>query len=154
MASLAPTHPYPLATLRLRIFGREDLVGPGEIPDFSDLPVYKLISFFREAGFETLSMLPYRAQYLPTNTSNEESNRSLRDRKKKADKDGKEWTSHYLFHIPLKKGRRRKKVAGANPEAINGVENEGDGVDDIMMNQEPTQYTIDNIIDSHDNNRN
>ena len=82
----------PLATLRHSIFGRADLVGPGEIPDFSDIPVYKLISFFREAKFETLTMLPFRDQYIPTKTSNEDSNRSLRDRKKKADEKDFEWT--------------------------------------------------------------
>merc|ERR1712079_800859 len=32
----------PLATLRHKIFGRHDLVGPGEIPDFSDLPAYEI----------------------------------------------------------------------------------------------------------------
>ena len=35
-----------MATLRLRIFGQEDLVGPGTVPDFSDVPVYKLTAFF------------------------------------------------------------------------------------------------------------
>ena len=36
----------PLATLRLSIFGKEELVPPGSIPDFSELPAYQLISFF------------------------------------------------------------------------------------------------------------
>merc|ERR1712242_399500 len=89
-----------LGTLRLQIFGREDLVGPGEIPDFSDLPLHKLIAFFREAKFDTLLMLPIRAQYLPTNTSNDESNVELRAEKEKGDLEGKAWTSKYLFHIP------------------------------------------------------
>ena len=97
-----------LATLRLQIFGREDLVPPGAVPDFSDLPLYKIIAFFREAKFTTLSMLPFRDQYLPTNTINEDSNKSLRDRKAKADDKGKEWTSKYLFHIPLQQVLRRK----------------------------------------------
>ena len=100
----------PMATLRLRIFGKEKLVAPGETPDFSDLPVYQLISFFREAKFETLSMKPFAAQYLPTNTSSEESNQGLRDRKKKGDEDGKKWTSKYLFHIPLKRGYKSKLI--------------------------------------------
>ena len=99
-----------LATLRLQIFGREDLVAPGAVPDFSDLPVYKLVSFFKEAKFETLSMLPFRAQYLPTNTSNEDSNRSLRDRKSDGDKKGKAWISRYLFHIPLKQVNRLNRL--------------------------------------------
>ena len=98
-----------LATLRLQIFGREDLVGPREIPDFSEFPPYKLIAFFREAKFETLPMLPFRAQYLPTNTSNEESNQRHREEKAEADLKGKEWTSKYLFRLPLKTGFRSKK---------------------------------------------
>ena len=146
-----------LATLRHNIFGREDLVGPGEIPDFSDLPAYKLISFFREAKFETLTMLPFRDQYIPTNTSNEDSNRSLRDRKKKADEEDFEWTPHYLFHWPLKRvfgKKKKKKKKGIDIEAINGVENEGGQEDDIMMNQgtqDAENDTFDNMIDSQDN---
>ena len=144
-----------LAKLRLRIFGREDLVGPREIPDFSDLPAYKLIAFFREANFASLTMLPLRSQYLPTNTSNEDSNKSLRREKEKGDEEGKEWTSHYLFHVPLKRVFRKKKKKKKNTgtDNINGVENEGDGNDDIMMNQGTQDDTIDRIIDSQDNNK-
>ena len=89
-----------LAALRLSIFGREELVAPGQIPDFSDLPAHQLIAFFREAKFETLSMLPFRDQYIPTNTSNEDSNKSLRDRKRSADAKGQVWSTKYLFHVP------------------------------------------------------
>ena len=99
-----------LATLRLQIFGKEELVAPGEIPDFSDIPVYQLIAFFREANFETLSMKPLTAQYLPTNTGGEESIKSLRDRKAAGDVKGQEWTSKYLFHIPLKRGYKSKLI--------------------------------------------
>ena len=45
-------------------------------------------------------MLPFRDQYIPTNTSNEESNKSLKDRKKSADTKGQIWSSKYLFHVP------------------------------------------------------
>ena len=90
----------PLSTLRLSIFGKTDLVEPGQIPDFSDLPAHQLIAFFKEAQFDTLKMLPFRDQYIPTNTSNEESNKSLKDRKQSADAKGQIWSSKYLFHVP------------------------------------------------------
>ena len=101
-----------LGTLRLQIFGREDLVGPREIPDFSDIPVHKLIDFFREAKFDSLMMLPFRAQYLPTNTSNEDSNAELRDEKEKGNVEGRKWTSKYLFHIQSYKGKRKNLFKG------------------------------------------
>ena len=85
-----------------------NLSPPGAVPDFSDLPLYQIIAFFREAKFSSLLMLPFQDQYLPTDTVNEDSNKSLRDRKAKADAKGKEWTSKYLFHIPLKQVLRRK----------------------------------------------
>ena len=56
-----------LATLRQSIFGRADLVGPREIPDFSDLALHKVISFFKEANFKSLSMRPYFDEYIPAN---------------------------------------------------------------------------------------
>ena len=74
--------------------------------------------------------------------------------KNKADEAGKEWTSSYLFHIPLKKGSRKKKVAGVNLEGINGVENDGGENDDIMMGQgtqEQRADSVDRLIESHDN---
>ena len=99
-----------LATLRLQIFGKEELVAPRETPDFSGLPLFQLIAFFREAKFESLSMKPFADQYLPTNTGNEESNQSLRDLKAKGDEKGLEWTSKYLFRIPLKRGYKSKLI--------------------------------------------
>merc|ERR1712242_340060 len=105
-----------LATLRLQIFGRHDLVGPGEKPDFSDLPPYKLIAFFREAKFDTPTMQPFRDQYLPTNTGNEESNQELKALKEKGNLEGKEWTSKYLFHIELKKGKKKKTAVSDEEE--------------------------------------
>ena len=102
-------------------------------------------------------MLPFRAQYLPTNTINEDSNESLRAEKDAGDKEGKKWTSKYLFHIPLKKGRRTKQKKGVNIKDINGVENDGDGVEDIMMNQgtqEMEDDTVDRMIASQANYNN
>ena len=48
-----------LGPLRLAILGKEELVIPGEIPDFSDIPVHQIISFMRDAKFETLTMRPF-----------------------------------------------------------------------------------------------
>ena len=45
-----------LAELRVAIFGRDDLVGPREIPDFSEFKAYQIVSFFKEAKFETLTI--------------------------------------------------------------------------------------------------
>ena len=59
-----------LAGLRQRIFGKEELVPPGAIPDFSELPLHQIISFFRDAKFKTLTMRPFFEEYLPTDTSN------------------------------------------------------------------------------------
>ena len=143
-----------LATLRLQIFGREDLVPKGTIPDFSHIPVYSLISFFREAKFETLIMKPHRYQYLPTNTTNEDSNKGLRELKQKGDEMGEKWTSKYLFRIPLKRvyGKRSKK--STDPNNINGVEQDGDGVEDIIGNLDATDNnndTVDRLIESQNN---
>ena len=79
-------------------------------------------------------MKPFRAQYLPTNTSNEDSNKELRAQKKHGDEEGQKWTSKYLFRLPLKMGVRRKKKK-ININDINGVEEDGEGVDDIMVDQ-------------------
>ena len=99
-------------------------------------------------------MLPFRDQYIPTKTSNEDSNRSLRDRKKKADEKDFEWTPHYLFHIPLKRvfGKKQKKKE-EDINNINGVDNEGHSQSDIMNNlgsQDSNDY-IDKLIESQDN---
>ena len=105
-----------LATLRVQIFGKEKLVEPGAIPDFSDIPIYLLVSFFREAKFEALSMQPFRAQYLPTNTSNEESNKGLLEEKQEGDLKAVEWASKYLYRIPLKEGRKPPKISKSDDE--------------------------------------
>ena len=47
-----------LADLRNSIFGKEEVLAPGEIPDFSNLPLHQVVSFMKEAKFETLEMRP------------------------------------------------------------------------------------------------
>ena len=121
-----------LAKLRHDIFGRHDLVGPREVPDFSDIPAYQLIAFFKEAKFETLSMQPFRAQYLPTHTGDEESSQSLEKDKIEADTEAKKWMSKYLFHIPLKKGRKANKAQEEEEEAGS----DADKNDDEIYNDE------------------
>ena len=100
-----------LATTRLNIFGKESLVDPGAIPDFSDLPVYKIIAFFKEAKFETLPMHPFLAQYLPTGKARNAEDQGMIDAKKDGFKKGEEWSSKYLFHIPLQVAKRKKSRA-------------------------------------------
>ena len=80
--------------------GREDLVGPQEVPDFSDLPLYKVISFFKDANFKTLTMRPFFDEYLPTNLSNQADNEELQAAKEVGTKDGNEYLSKYLYRIP------------------------------------------------------
>ena len=100
-----------LGALRLSVFGKEELVEPGEIPDFSELKPYQLVSFFREANFDTLTMHPFLAQYLPTEKQRNAEDQGMKDAKAKGFKEGNAWTSKYLFHIPLKRvyGKRKKK---------------------------------------------
>ena len=89
-----------LGDLRRAIFGRENLVGPGEIPDFTSLKPYQIISFFREAKFDTITMHPFLAQYLPTDKAGNEENEEMQIEKKGGFQRGKKWTSKYLFHVP------------------------------------------------------
>ena len=98
-----------LGGLRLSIFGKEKLVEPGEFPDFSNLKPYQLVAFFREAKFDTLTMHPFLAQYLPTEKLRNADDQGMKDAKAQGFKRGNEWTSKYLFHIPLVQGFRRKK---------------------------------------------
>ena len=97
-----------LATTRLQIFGKERLVDPGEIPDFSDLPIYQIVAFFREAKFDTLLMHPFLDQYLPTDRSRNADDRGMHNAKKLATAEGTKWTSKYLFHVPSEIVRRKK----------------------------------------------
>ena len=101
-------------------------------------------------------MKPHRYQYLPTNTTNEDSNKGLRELKQKGDEMGEKWTSKYLFRIPLKRvyGKRSKK--STDPNNINGVEQDGDGVEDIIGNLDATDNnndTADRLIESQNNQK-
>ena len=88
-----------LATLRKDIFGREDLVARGAIPDFSDIPLYKLVSFFRDAKLENYQMRPYLEEYYPTNLSTDGSNRSRDARQQAAQKLGDKDLARYLYRM-------------------------------------------------------
>ena len=88
-----------LATLRKDIFGREDLVARGGIPDFSDIPLYKLVSFFKDAKLENYKMRPYLEEYYPTNLSTDGSNRSRDARQQAAQKLGDKDLARYLYRM-------------------------------------------------------
>merc|ERR1712115_146918 len=105
-----------LGDLRRSIFGREKLVGPGEIPDFSDLRVYQIVAFFREAKFDTLTMHPFLAQYLPTDKPGNEDNQEMIEERQKGFERGKAWTSKYLFHLKAPKIIPRRKKKDDEPE--------------------------------------
>ena len=113
-----------LATTRVQIFGKESLVDPGAIPDFSDLPVYKIIAFFKEAKFETLPMHPFLDQYLPTDKARNEADQGMKDAKRRGFIEGDKWTSKYLFHIPLEVVRRKK----SREEELDELEDEEDSI--------------------------
>ena len=85
----------------------EQILLPREIPDFSNLKPYQLISFFREAKFDTLTMHPFLAQYLPTDKPRNRDNQSMKNLKEEGFKEGDKWASKYLFHIPLEQAMRR-----------------------------------------------
>ena len=97
-----------LATTRLQIFGREKLVDPGEIPDFSDLPVFKIVAFFREAKFDTLPMHPFLDQYLPTDKSSNAEDGGMVEAKKASHVEGNKWMTKYLYRIPSDPIKRKK----------------------------------------------
>ena len=126
-----------LGTLRKDIFGREDLVAPGEIPDFSNLKIFQIVSFFREAKFETLSMHPFLDQYLPTEIPGNKDDQSMRDRKSAGTKAGKTWTSKYLYRIPYTKTDRLKTTPVTNNDNNNTN-------DDHNNSDEPTD--IDQLL--------
>ena len=90
----------PLATLRQSVFGTEELVPPGAVPDFSNLPLHKVISFFRDAKFKTLSMRPFFDEYLPTSLSNSADNQELIQAKEAGTKEGNAHLAKYLYRIP------------------------------------------------------
>ena len=97
-----------VGTIRFNIFGKTNLVEPGEVPDFSDLPVYQIVSFFREVKFETLPFHPFLEQYLPTDKARNADDQGMIDAKREGFKEGDKWTSKFLFHIPLQLVKRKK----------------------------------------------
>ena len=116
-----------LAELRVAIFGRDDLVGPGEIPDFSEFKVYQIVSFFKEAKFETLTMHPFLAQYLPTDLAGNKEDLCMKAEREEGFKTGEKWTSKYLFHIPIRRVHRKQKPKDSNegiPEELEEEEKE------------------------------
>ena len=92
-----------LGALRLAVFGKEELVAPREIPDFSDLPVYQVVSFMREAKFETLTMRPFLQEYYPDKLNKDGSNQGLVDARKKYTPLGNAYLARYLYQIQSSK---------------------------------------------------
>ena len=88
-----------LGELRLQIFGKEELVAPGEIPDFSSLTAHQVVSFMREAKFETLSMRPFLQEYYPAKLNKDGSNQSLVEARKVYSLMGNAYLAKYLYHI-------------------------------------------------------
>jgi len=87
-----------LAKLRHSIFGREDLVEPGAIPDFSDLPLHLVISFFKDVGFESLKMWPFLDEYFPTDLrGNESTDEADKEKLEAARKEGDKHLAKYLY---------------------------------------------------------
>ena len=94
-----------LGDTRRSIFGKEELVAPGEIPDFSDLPLYQVISFLKEVNFESLTMRPYLEEYYPAKLNKDGSNKGLVDARKAFIPKGAEYLSKYMYHIRSHKER-------------------------------------------------
>ena len=92
-----------LGDLRLAIFGKEELVAPGEIPDFSYLPVYQIVSFMREAKFETLTMRPFLEEYYPAQLNKDGSNQELVEARKQFTARGDAYLARYLYRIQTNK---------------------------------------------------
>ena len=107
-----------LATLRKDIFGREDLVPKGSPPDLTDISIHKLISFFLEAKFDTLTMRPNLEEYYPTKSDKSGNIEELLKDKESATQVGTLHLSEYLYHITNRwrsnTGARSKKN-GPNP---------------------------------------
>ena len=96
-----------LGELRLQIFGREELVAPREIPDFTDLTVHQVVSFMREAKFETLAMKPFLQEYYPDKLNKDGSNQSLVEARKAHSLMGNAYLARYLYQIQSKKELER-----------------------------------------------
>ena len=88
-----------LGPLRLQIFGKEQLVEPGAIPDFSGISAHQIISFMRDAKFETLTMRPFLQEYYPAVLNKDGSNKSLVEARKEYTLKGNEYLAKYLYRI-------------------------------------------------------
>ena len=88
-----------VSTARGHIFGWDDLVGPREIPDFSNLEVHKVVSFFKDIGMDSLTMRPFLQEYIPTHLSGVAKDQGLLDEKKAASKKGDGWLGRYLYRM-------------------------------------------------------
>ena len=86
-----------LATLRQSIFGTPDLIERGAIPDFSHLPLHKVVSFFRDAKFKTLTMQPFFDEYIPTKNSKGEEDKELAQMKDSGTKEGNEFLMKLIY---------------------------------------------------------
>ena len=97
-----------LGGLRLSTFGKEELVAPGEIPDFSDIPVYQIVSFMRDAKFVTLTMRPYLQEYYPATLNKEGTNQDLIDARKRYTLMGDAYLSKFLYQLQSSKELERR----------------------------------------------
>ena len=86
-----------LATLRHSIFGDTEIVKKGAVPDFSHLPLHQVISFFRDAGFKTLTMKPFFDEYIPTKNSKGEEDEELAQMKDSGTKKGNEFLMKLIY---------------------------------------------------------
>ena len=69
----------------------------GAVPDFSHLPLHQVISFFRDAGFKTLTMKPFFDEYIPTKNSKGEEDEELAKMKDSGTKEGNEFLSKLIY---------------------------------------------------------
>ena len=83
--------------------GKEELVAPGAIPDFSGFSAHQIISFMRDAKFETLNMRPFLQEYYPAMLNKDGSNKSLVEAQKEYTLKGNEYLAKYLYRIQSNK---------------------------------------------------
>ena len=84
-----------------------EVVAPREIPDFTDLTVHQVVSFMREAKFETLAMKPFLQEYYPDKLNKDGSNQSLVEARKAHSLMGNAYLARYLYQIQSKKELER-----------------------------------------------
>ena len=89
-----------VASIRHDIFGREDIIGPRDIHNFTHLPVHKIVSFFRELKLSGLNMRPFLEEHHPTDLSQVANDPVLMAEKEAATKKGDGWLSRYLHVMP------------------------------------------------------